>query len=133
MTDTTSRNIGLAREFLRRLGELDDAGREQIRLPDVHSDPHLGLFLSARDAVHIASNAPGGPSDRMEQFLREIQPEIERLAGDSRELADAIAAAATGILAHTMPAQQVVMRELYAPFESVVPWASLAPKRRGRG
>src|SRR5688500_5469032 len=103
MTDTTARNIELASVFLRRLAKLDDVGWEQIRLPDVHSDPHIGWYLSAREAVEIASNAPGGPSDRMTHFLRESRAEVERLARNSPEVDAAIFSAVTAILVHTMP------------------------------
>jgi hypothetical protein len=44
----------------------------------------------------------------------------------------AIVATVTGILAHNMPGQQVIMRELYEPFDPVVPRASLGTQR-GRG
>jgi hypothetical protein len=131
--DTAARVIRLAQEFLERLSQLRVEERQRVRLPDVHSDPHIGWSNSASRAVSDAGSQPGGPTERFERFLDEITPDIKRLAAGSADMETAITSAVKGILTYNIHGQEVVSRDLYAPFERTVPWASLGEKKRGRG
>jgi hypothetical protein len=111
----------VAREFTRRLSELDPALLRQAILPVLDRDPYLSAWTNIQAALGAA---PPIDQARIRELLSELDSEIEGL-DLAPSVAEAAKRAVRGLLARRWLLAEESLTFAYEPFQSVIPLASL--------
>jgi hypothetical protein len=111
----------VARDFVRRLSELDPAVLQQAIPPLLDQDPYLSAWTNIQAALGAA---PAIDQVRIRELLSELDGEIEAL-NLAPSLAEAAQRALRGLLARRWLLAEESLTFAYEPFESVIPIASL--------
>ena len=124
--EVLDRNHGLVVAFVKRLRGINDLNPDRLADAQAPDDVESGPYDNARLAVDDAMSTAGkGPSARMGEFAQQahgliskhgLPPEIEGLAQN----------AVAVILVRNMARQERNVTTIYAPFERLIPLASLA-------
>ena len=117
------RNIGAASRFLDRVGELSSTERERIARDTFGTTAHTSAMMTVADEVSSLKNKDR--DGRVSSFLVDLERRVDAM-GLQPELADLIKAAARGLLVRGEPGLERATRQLYLPFEQVVPLPSAA-------
>lgn len=113
----------VAREFVRRLSELEPAVLRQAIPPVLDRDPYLSAWTNIQAAFGAA---PAIDQARIRELLSELDSQIEALHfGPS--VAEAAKRALRGLLVRRWLLAEESLTFAYEPFESVIPLASLGP------
>jgi hypothetical protein len=113
----------VAREFVRRLSELDPGLLRQAVPPVLDRDPYLSAWTNIQAALGAA---PALDQARIEELLSELDSQIESLDLDS-SVAEAAKRTVRGLLVRRWLLADESLTFAYEPFESVIPLASLGP------
>ena len=112
------RNIEAASRFLDRLAALPPAERERIGTESFGSSAHTSAIFSTADEVTTLRNKD--KDGRVSAFMLDIERRVEAM-GLSAEVGNLAKAAARAILVQDRPGMERAVRQLYSPFDSVVP------------
>lgn len=113
----------VARRFVQRLSEVDEAELRQAVPPVLDRDPYLSAWTNVQAAL---GSAPEADQDRIGKLLPELDAEIGTL-GLSPTVHEAARRAVRALLVRRWLLATESLAFAYEPFESVVPLASLAP------
>jgi hypothetical protein len=111
----------VARDFVRRLSELDPAALQQAIPPVLDRDPYLSAWTNIQAALGAA---PAIDQARIRDLLSELDGEIEAL-NLAPSVAEAAKRALRGLLVRRWLLAEESLTFAYEPFESVIPLASL--------
>jgi hypothetical protein len=111
----------VAREFVRRLSELDSAVLRQAIPTVLDRDPYLSAWTNIQAAL---GTAPVIDQARIRELLSELDSEIEAL-NLAPSAAEAAKRALRGLLVRRWLLAEESLTFAYEPFESVIPLASL--------
>jgi hypothetical protein len=119
--------MGVALRFMDRLVALTQAEREAVRMPE---DPEA--YAGAAGSVQVQLEAalreerdtPPHPTGGLQAFAWRADRHLDEL-GITGDLWDLARGAIQAILVWTRPGAQTPARILYAPFEHLIPYASL--------
>lgn len=113
----------VARRFVERLSQTDEAELWQAVPPVLDRDPYLSAWTNVQAAL---GSAPDADQDRFRKLLPELDEQIEslRLAPALREAARR---AVRALLARRWLLATESVAYAYEPFESVIPLTSLHP------
>jgi len=117
-TQGIERNIDAANQFLSRVQSLAPTAREQIGQEAFGSTPHTSAMMMVADELSALKN--NDREGRLGSFLVDLEQRVEGM-GMEPELADLVKAAARGLLVQGSPGLERAARQLYSPFERVVP------------
>jgi hypothetical protein len=117
-TISIERNIDAANRFLERVAALTPAERERISTESFGSSAHMSAMFSTADEITTVRNRDR--EGKMSSFLVDVERRVDGL-GLSAEVGGLVKAAARAILVHDLPGREQATRQLYSPFESVVP------------
>jgi hypothetical protein len=120
-----TRNIELADALLGRIAALSPADRARIGTESFGSAAHTSAMLSVADEITTLKN--GDREGKLTGFLVDAEQRIGEMGLDA-QVAGLVKSAVRAILVHDLPGCDAATRQLYAPFEPVVPFASLAPR-----
>ena len=113
----------VAREFVRRLSELDPAVLRQAVPLVLDRDPYLSAWTNIQAALGAA---PGVDQTRIGDLLSELDGQIEAL-NLAPSVVEAAKRALRGLLVRRWLLAEESLTFAYEPFESVIPLASLGP------
>ena len=113
----------VARQFVRRLSEVDRAELRQAVPPMLDRDPYLSAWANVQAAV---GDAPPGDRERLQALFGELDGQIEAL-NLTPSLREAARRAVRGLLVRRWLLTAESLTFVYEPFESVVPLTSLGP------
>ena len=113
----------VAREFVRRLSDLDPAVLRQAIPLALDRDPYLSAWTNIQAAL---GTAPAIDQARIRELLSELDGQIDALPLDP-SVAEAAKRALRGLLVRRWLLAEQSLTFAYEPFESVIPLASLAP------
>ena len=113
----------VAREFVRRLSDLDPAVLRQAIPLALDRDPYLSAWTNIQAAL---GTAPAIDQARIRDLLSELDGQIDALPLDP-SVAEAAKRALQGLLVRRWLLAEESLTFAYEPFESVIPLASLAP------
>jgi hypothetical protein len=118
-----TRSIASADNFLTRLSALDAAARERIDRTAFGNPKHTGALMMTAD--EITTLRAKDKDDRLAQFLVDAERRIAdlHLPKDHESLTKA---AVRALVVQHLPGREGPTRDLYAPFEPVIPIGSLA-------
>lgn len=122
-TISIERNIDAATRFLNRIAALAPTERERISTESFGSPSHTSAMLTTTDEITTLRNKDR--DGRVGAFLVDLERRVDEL-GVGAEIGDLVKAATRGILVQDLPGCERATRQLYAPFENVVPLRSLA-------
>lgn len=117
------RNIEAASRFLDRVRALGPAERERVARDTFGSTAHTSAMMMVADEVSSLRNKDR--QGRVSSFLVDLERRVDEM-GLKPELGDLVKGAARGILVQGAPGLEQATRQLYSPFEQVVPLAPLA-------
>ena len=121
-TQGLGRRIEAATRFLDRVETLSAADRERIGTESFGTSEHTAAMFATADEVTTLRN-----QDREGQvgaFLVGLERRVDDMRLDP-EVGNLVKAAAKAILVRDRPGMERVARQLYAPFETVVPLQSV--------
>jgi hypothetical protein len=127
MTGTTStpsveRNIDAAKRFLDRVASLSPEQRSEVSKNSFGSAAHTSAMLTVVDEVTVVRNKDR--DGRVGAFLVEAERKVDEL-GLGAELGGLVKGAARALLVSDTPGMEKASRQLYTPFESVIPFNSV--------
>jgi len=117
------RNIALATRLLDRIEAMPVADRAKFSAETFGSSGHTSAMLTVADELTTLKN-----KDRegmLSAFLVDAERRIDAMGLDAQH-AGLVKSAVRAILVHDLPGCDKPTRQLYAPFEPVVPFASLS-------
>jgi transposase-like protein len=120
-TQGIDRNIDAASRFLDRVRELSPAERERIARDTFGTSAHTSAMMMVADEVSALKNKDR--QGRVSSFLVDLERRVDGM-GLQPELGDLVKAAARGLLVQGAPGLDRATRQLYSPFEQVVPLPS---------
>jgi hypothetical protein len=120
-TQSIERNIDAASRFLTRVQGLAPTAREQIGQDAFGSSSHTSAMMMVADEVSSLKNKDR--EGRLGSFLVDLEQRVDGM-GLQPEIADLVKAAARGLLVQSSPGLERAARQLYSPFERVVPLES---------
>jgi hypothetical protein len=113
----------VARQFVRRLSQVDKAVLQQAVPPMLDRDPYLSAWTNVQAAL---GTAPAADQARIQKLLVELDGQIETF-----NLAPSVLEAAKRAVRALLVRRWLVTPDsltfAYEPFESVIPLTSLAP------
>lgn len=112
------RNIDVANRFLDRVRELSPAERDRIRRDTFGSSAHTSAMMVVADEVSALRNKDR--EGRVSSFLVDLEQRVDGM-GLQPEIGDLVKAAARGLLVQSAPGLDRASRQLYVPFDEVVP------------
>lgn len=118
------RSLEMAGRFLDRIERLPAAERGRIATESFGSSAHTGAMLAVADEVTTLRNKDR--EGHVSAFLVDAERRIDGMNLDAR-VGGLVKAAVRALVVHDFPGLEMATRQLYAPFEPVVPFASLAP------
>lgn len=117
-TLSVDRNIEAATRFLERIAALPPADRERLGTESFGTSAHTAAMLSTADEVTTLRNKDR--DGRVSAFLVDLEQRVDGL-GLSAEVGNLVKGAARAILVQNQPGMDRAARQLYAPFETVIP------------
>jgi hypothetical protein len=121
-TQDIDRKIEAATRFLDRIAKLAPAERERISTESFGSGAHTSAMLQTADEITALKNRD--KSGRMSAFLVDLERRVESM-GLSAEVGGLVKGAAKAILVHDLPGLDRSTKQLYTPFEQVVPFTTI--------
>ena len=121
-TISIERNIDAANRFLERVAALTPAERERISTESFGSPAHTSALFSTADEITTVRNRDR--EGRVSSFLVDVERRVDGL-GLPAEVGGLVKAATRAILVHDLPGRERATRQLYSPFDSVVPLQSV--------
>ena len=115
---SVDRNIEAATRFLERVAALPPADRERLGTESFGSSAHTAAMLTTADEVTTLRNKDR--EGRVSAFLVDLEQRVDGM-GLSAEVGNLVKGAARAILVQDRPGLDGVARQLYAPFEKVIP------------
>jgi len=115
------RNIDTANRFLDRVRDLGPAERERIARETFGSTAHTSAMMMVADEVSSLKNKER--DGRVSSFLVDLERRVDGM-GLQPDVGDLVKAAARGLLVRGAPGLDGATRQLYSPFEQVVPLQS---------
>jgi hypothetical protein len=119
---TIDRNIDAATRFLDRVAALPAVERERIGTDSFGKSTHATAMFATADEVTTLKNKDR--DGRVSAFLVDAERRVDSM-GLSAEVGDLVRAAARAILVQGRPGLEGAIKQLYLPFESVVPLATI--------
>ena len=116
------RNIEAATRFLDRIAALPPADRERLGTESFGTSAHTSAMFATADEVTAVRNKDR--DGRMSVFLVDLEHRVEALNLNA-EVGNLVKAAARALLVQDRPGLERATRQLYAPFEAVVPFKTL--------
>ena len=117
------RNTQMASRFLDKLASLGDDARAKVDTSSFGTHEHTSAMMMLADEITTLRNRD--PEGRVGQFLVTAEQRIMDLQLPAET--DALAKAAVrALLVHDLPTVGATATQLYAPFEGVIPMASLS-------
>jgi hypothetical protein len=117
-TQTIDRNIEAATRFLDRMAALPAADRERITKDSFGSAAHTSAMMMVADEVTSVKNKDR--QGRVSAFLVDLERRVDGM-GLTPELGDLVKSAARSMLVQDAPGLERATRQLYSPFEQVIP------------
>jgi hypothetical protein len=121
--DVLARNEQMADRFLQRLTEMSPDERRRISTALLGTPAHSNAVFAMTDAISLSERKL---QDDIREYLAKAEQQIAAMDLDS-ELSSLVKHAVRGILVRDLLKTPVDTRELYAPFETVIPQGKLAP------
>ena len=121
--ETAWAGAAVARQFVRRLAELDPGVLRQVVPPVFDRDPYLSAWTNIQAAL---GTAPAADQARIQELLVELDGQIETL-NLVPSLQEAAKRAVRALLVRRWLLAPESLTFAYEPFESVIPLTSLAP------
>jgi hypothetical protein len=121
-SSSVARNIELATKLLDRLEAIPAADRTNLSAESFGSADHTSAIMTVADELTTLKNKDR--EGKVTAFLVDAERRIDAMGLDAQH-AGLVKAAARAILIHDLPGCEKPMRQLYAPFESIVPFSSL--------
>lgn len=118
-TQSIDRKIEAATRFLRRVAALPPAERARIAADNFGSSAHTSAMLMTADEVTTLKNRDR--DGKVSAFLVDLEGQVNSL-DIGPELGGLVKSAARAILVHDAPGLDRAARQLYTPFEQVVPF-----------
>lgn len=118
-TGAIDRNIDAANRFIERVQTLAPAERERIARESFGSSAHTSAMMMVADEVSALKNKDR--EGRVSSFLVDLERRVDGM-GLPPELGDLVKAAARGLLVEGTPGFDRATRQLYSPFEQVLPF-----------
>ena len=112
------RNIEVATRFLDRIAALPTADRERLSTESFGTGAHTSAIFATADEVTAVRNKDR--DGRVSAFLVDLEHRVEGM-GLAAEVGNLVKAAARALLVQDRPGMDKATRQLYAPFETVVP------------
>ena len=116
-------NIELATRLLDRLQALPTTERTRFSSETFGSSAHTSAMLTVADELTTLKNKDR--EGKVTAFLVDAERRIDAMGLDAQH-AGLVKSAARAILVHDLPGCDKPLRQLYAPVESLVPFASLS-------
>lgn len=117
-TQGIDRNIAAANRFLEQVRGLNATDLERINRETFGSSAHTAAMMAVADEVSALKNKDR--AGRVSGFLVDLERRVDGM-GLKPELGDLVKAAARGLLVDGAPGLDRASRQLYQPFENVVP------------
>jgi len=117
-TEAIDRNIEAATRFLDRVASLPAADRERIAKESFGSSAHTSAIMMVADEVTSVKNKDR--QGKVSSFLVELERRVDGMRLPA-ELGDLIKSAARSILVQDAAGLERATRQLYSPFELVIP------------
>jgi hypothetical protein len=121
--ETAWAGAAVARQFVRRLAEVDPAVLRQAVPPVFDRDPYRSAWTNIQAAL---GTAPADDQVRIQDLLVELDRQIESLSL-APSLQESAKRATRGILVRRWLLAEESLTFAYEPFESVIPLTSLRP------
>lgn len=121
--ETAWAGAAVARQFVRRLSQVDRAALEQAVPPVLDRDPYLSAWTNIESALGAA---PATDQARIQELLVELDGQIGAL-NLVPSLQEAAKRAVRALLVRRWLLAPESLTFAYEPFESVIPLTSLAP------
>jgi hypothetical protein len=119
---TIDRSVNAASRFLDALEQMPADARAHLSASSFGSHDHTTAMMTTAD--ELTTLRQRDPDGRVGQFIVAAERRIAQLGLDA-ELAGLAKGAVRALLVHHLPGREDVTRQLYAPFESVIPMQSL--------
>jgi|SRR5689334_2056556 len=120
-----TRNIEIATRFLDGIQGMSAADRARITTDSFGSSAHTSAMLSTADEITTLKNQDR--EGKLMAFLVDAERRIDAMQLDTT-VAGLVKAAARAILVYDLPDREKATRQLYGPFEGVIPFESLTQK-----
>jgi hypothetical protein len=117
------RNIDAAARFLDRVKDLSPSERARVSRESFGSSAHTSAMMMIADEVSALKNKDR--DGRVSSFLVELEQRVDEMGLDA-EAGDLVKAAARALLVKGAPGLDRATRQVYMPFEQVVPYPSVA-------
>ena len=118
-----TKSIAAAENFLTRLSSLDESARAKIDRSAFGNPKHTGAMMMTAD--EITTLRAKDKDNRLSHFLVDAEQRIAGLNLPKDEESLTKAAVRALVVSH-LPGREGPTRDLYAPFEPVIPRGSLA-------
>ena len=115
---TIDRNIEAATRFLDRVASLPPDTRARINTESFGKSAHTTALFATTDEVTTLKNKDR--DGRVSAFLVDAERRVDSMGLDP-EVGDLVKAAARAILVQGRPGMDGPVKQLYSPFETVVP------------
>ena len=117
------RNIDAAARFLDRVKDLSPSERARVSRESFGSSAHTSAMMMIADEVSALKNKDR--DGRVSSFLVELEQRVDEMGLDA-EAGDLVKAAARALLVKGASGLDRATRQVYMPFEQVVPYPSVA-------
>jgi hypothetical protein len=117
-TEGIDRNIDAANRFLDRVKGLGPTERERVKRDTFGTSAHTAAMMMVADEVSSLKNKDR--DGRVSSFLVDLERRVDGM-GLQAELGDLVKAAARGLLVQNAPGLERATKQLYGPFDDVVP------------
>ena len=124
-TDSVSsidRNLRVASRFLDGLEQLPPERRRELSASEFGGTSHTNAMMAIADDITTLRN--GDREGRVGQFLVDAERRIGQLGLDA-EVAGLVKGAVRALLVNHLPGREQTTRELYTPFERLMPLEAL--------
>ena len=121
-TQGVDRNIEAATRFLDRVGALAPGALDRVGAESFGTSAHTTAMFATADEVTTLKNKDR--DGRVSSFLVDLERRVDGM-GLNAEVGNLVKAAARSILVQDRPGMDRATRQLYSPFEPLVPFKTL--------
>ena len=121
--DVLTRNEQMADRFLQSLADMSPDERRRISTASLGTPPHSNTVFAMTDAISLSG---GSLQDDIREYVAKAEQKIAAM-DLGPDLSSLVKHAVRAILVRDLLKTPVDTRELYAPFEAVIPHEKLAP------
>jgi hypothetical protein len=115
-------NVNIAERFVKRIEGMTPDDRARISTQSFGSTAHTSAMLTTADEITALKNKDR--DGRLSAFLVDAEQRIDAMQLDAT-VGGLVKAAVRALLVHDLPDREKPTRQLYTPFEPIIPLRSL--------